>query len=315
MMPSAGVWLVGPSVLALSAGQIVVNRALCLDRPGAVAAGRLSRGAGVGVAQIALALSAADGTSLIEGGVAGQWLACIATAWLLRRTAGPRWGERGERVSLLGRHRALLRWSAPQTLLNNAGNSAVPWILGALAGDAAVGAFALANRVVLLPAITIGEAMRQSLLASMSAVASDDAVLRALVLRSGLVMAAPLGLLAVIGVLAGPAVFAFVFGARWRAAGLDAGLLLAAQAAGMANIPAVTAIVVRGWQRALFAFGAVTLPIRLAALATGAMHGVLAGLTAWCALSAAASVAVTLATLARLRPGPAYATSLQEVAG
>ena len=155
--------------------------------------------------------------------------------------------------------------------------------------------------------------MRQSLLASMSAIATDEVALRALVLRSGLAVAVPLGLLGIAGLVAGPALFALVFGARWRAAGLDAGLLLAAQAAGMANIPAVTAIVVRGWQRALFAFGAWTLPIRLGALAAGAMHGVLAGLTAWCVLSAASSVVVTLVTLARLRPEPC--SSLQGAAG
>ncbi len=311
-LPPGAAWLVGPSVMALSSGGVLANRALRLERPGAVAIGRLLRGVGVGLAQTALAAGSATGLSLIEGGLAGQVLALAATAWLLRATPGPTLGSGAARAALLRDHRALLRWSSPQTLLNNFGNSAVPAILGGLAGDAAVGAFTLANRVVLLPAVTVGEAMRQSLLTSMSRIAHDDASLLRLTLRASLGLAAPLGLLAAMLVVSGPALFAVLFGPQWRGAGLDAGLLLAAGAAGMANIPAVTVITVRGWQRDLFAFGAVTLPIRLVALAAAGVAGVPAGLAAWSALSAAASVAVTLATLARLRAGTL--PFLQEVA-
>ncbi len=310
-LPARALGLVGPSVLALGWGQVLANRALSLDRPGAVAAGRLLRGAGVGIVQLALAWHAANGVSLIEGGLAGQTLAAAATAWALRSTPGPLLGTRERRRRLATHHRTLLRWSAPQTLLNNLGNSAVPPIIGGIGGAASVGAFTLANRVVLLPAVTIGEAMRQSLLASMSRIAGDDASLRRMTARTSLALAVPLGLLAVVLLVVGPALFAVVFGAQWRAAGFDAGLLMAAQAAGIANIPAVTVITVRGWQRSLFAFGAVTLPIRLAALALAG--SVTSALIAWCALSALASAAVTIATLVRL--GPGTASRMEEVAG
>ena len=295
-------WLVGPSVLALAAGNVLANRALSLERPGAVAIGRLLRGAGVGVAQTALAAASASGLSLIEGGLAGQAVALAATAWMLRATPGPRLGSAGECRALLVRHRSLLAWSSPQNVLNSLGNSAVPAIVGRIAGDDAVGGFTLANRVVLLPAVTLGEAMRQSLLTSMSRVAHDDAALWRLTARTTLALAVPLGGLAAVAMLTGPALFALVFGPRWGDAGVDAGLLLIAQAAGMANIPAVTVIVVRGWQRALFAFGAITLPVRLACLAFAGSAGVVHGLAVWSALSAMSSLAVTVATLMRLRP-------------
>ncbi len=310
-LPAHALGLVGPSVLALGWGQVLANRALSLDRPGAVAAGRLLRGAGVGIVQMALAWHAASGVSLIEGGLAGQALAAAATAWALRVTPGPRLGTRETRRRLATHHRTLLRWSAPQTLLNNLGNSAVPPIIGGVGGAASVGAFTLANRVVLLPAVTVGEAMRQSLLASMSRIAGDDVALRRMTARTSVALAVPLGLLAAVLLVVGPALFAVVFGARWHGAGFDAGLLMAAQAAGIANIPAVTVITVRGWQRSLFAFGTVTLPIRLAALALAG--SVTSALIAWCALSALASAAVTIATLVRL--GPGTASRMEEVAG
>ena len=301
-MPRAAVWLAGPSVLSLAAGNVLANRALSLERPAAVAAGRLLRGAGIGLAQTGLAAVSASGLSLIVGGLVGQLAALVVTAFLLGDTGSPRLGSVEERSALLRRHRTLLAWSSPQTLLNNLGNSAVPTMLGRAAGSAAVGAFTLANRVVMLPAITIGEAMRQSLLTSMSRIAHDDAALRQLTWRATVGLAVPLGAAAALAMIMGPAVFAVVFGPGWRAAGLDAGLLLAAQAAGMANIPSVTVITVRGWQRELFAFGAVTLPVRLAALWVALAGGATRGLAAWCALSALASIAVTAATLVRLRP-------------
>jgi O-antigen/teichoic acid export membrane protein len=296
-------WLLTPSVGALAAGQVLAGRALALERPEAVAAGRLLRGAGVGVGQAALALSGATGLSLILGGLAGQVAAVAATGWMLRRSPGPALGDAGTRRVLFTRHRRLLAWSAPQNLLNAVGNSAVPVIIAGYGGKEAVGAFTLANRVVQLPAVTIGEALRQSLLASMSAIGADDAALRAMTVRWFAAIVAPLGLLAAIGLVAGPPVFAFAFGAAWRGAGLDAGLLLAAQASGIANIPALTAATVRGWQRGLFVFNATTLPVRLWACANAG--GVAAGLEAWCALSVLSSLAVTAGTLARLRPARA----------
>ena len=315
-MPACAPVLASLTVLAASAGQTLSARALALDRPWAIAAGRLGRGAGVGVGQLALAVWAANGLSLIEGALAGQALAAAATAVALRASRGPhlgpRLGTRAERARLFAGHASLLRFSAPQTLLNNGANSAVPAILGRLGGDAAAGAFTLANRLVLLPAATIGEAMRQSLLHAASAAADDDAALAGLVTRFAVRLGLPLAAASAALLLAGPALFALVFGPRWHQAGLLAGLLLAAQAAGIANIPAVTVITVRGWQRDLLLFNMATLAPRLLSLPLGFEAGGLEGaLAAWCALSVLASLAVSAGVLARLRTPPL----LQEIPG
>ncbi len=303
--------LVAPSVLALGVGQVLTGRALALGRPGAIASGRLARSAGVGVSQLALGMMLGVGAvPLVVGAVIGQAIAVAATWRGLRGTAGPRLSRAGL-TRLMIRHRALWRWSAPQSLLNNAGNAALPLILGRVAGDASVGAYTLANRVVLLPAITIGEAVRQSLLTTMSPIAHDAAALRRLALRVTCWLGLGLGAATAIGFIVAPSLFAWLFGEHWRQAGSDAALLLAAQAAGIANSPAVTVVTVRGLQRGFFLFQAVTMPLRLVAVAVAASGGhAFSALAVHASLSVLASAAVStgifhhLASSARDRSVP-----------
>ncbi len=301
--PATGM-LLGASVGCLGLGQILANRALGCGRTRAVAAGRLARSAGIGAAQAALACtSLGGGTALVAGAVAGQLAAVLATASLLRGTPLPRFGL-GRAASLARRHRPLLLWSAPQTLLNNAGNAAVPLLLGRLAGIEALGAWTLANRVVMLPASTLGEALRQSLLVSMAA-APDEASLLAELRRTTRRLALPLGAAVALAFATGPVVFAAAFGPSWRSAGADAALLLAAEAVGICNIPAVIAITVRRRQRALFLAQAATLPVRVALVAAAAAAGgAMPALATHAILSACWSAGVSLAMRRHLRASP-----------
>jgi O-antigen/teichoic acid export membrane protein len=280
------------SVLALGWGQVAVGRALSLDRAFAVAGGRFMRAAGVGIAQIALASVARTGGCLVAGALVGQVAACATVGVLLRRSAGPLVGFAGF-GRVVRRHRRLLAWSAPQTLLSNLGASAVPVALAGRFPDPVVGAFSLANRTVQVPAVTLGEAMRQSLLKSASDVAHDPAALFGLLARATAMLALALGAAAVAGWDLAPALFALVFGEPWRTAGSFAALLLVAQAAGIANIPAVTAVTVCGLQRPFFAIQAASTAMRLAALAWGEATG-----DAWLALACfAAASALTSAAV------------------
>ncbi len=292
-LPAPVLAMVPLSVLALGWGQVVVGRALALERAVAVAAGRFVRAAGVGAVQMALAAISASGMALVAGAVIGQVAAATAVALLLRHTPGPRAGAAGFRA-VARRHGTLLGWSAPQMLLNNLGASAAPMVLAAHFPDTVIGNFALANRVVQVPAVTLGEAMRQSLLKSASDTAGDAAALSRLLARSTVALGAVLGAAAVVGWYEAPAVFAVVFGERWRVAGSYAAWLLIGQAAGIANIPAVTAVTVCGLQRPFFVFQLVSFPMRLGALAWGAVAGDAEfALAAYALASVATSAAVT----------------------
>jgi O-antigen/teichoic acid export membrane protein len=292
-LPAPVLAMVPLSVLALGWGQVAVGRALALERPFAVAVGRFMRAAGVGIAQVALAALAASATALVAGAVVGQVAASVSVALLLRRTPGPRAGVAGFRA-VVRRHGTLLGWSAPQTLLNNLGANAAPMVLAGCFPEAVVGDFALASRVVQVPAVTLGEAMRQSLLKSASDVSGDAAALSRLLARSTAALGAVLGAAALVGWYVAPFLFAVVFGERWRVAGTYAAWLLIGQAAGIANIPAVTAVTVCGLQRPFFLFQFVSVPVRLGALAWGAVAGdARLALAAYAVASVATSAGVT----------------------
>ncbi len=290
--------LIGPSVFALGVGRAAANQALALNNHRAVAMGRFLRSAGAGVVQLGLALAAPTALSLAAGAVIGQALAAAATIAMIGRAGLPSIPSRENLRELAWRHQALLRWSAPQTLLNAFGNACVPILLARCFGADAAGVFALANRVVQIPAATIGEALRQTLLSAMARDATDEGALRATcrAWSGGLLLG--LGAATVLFAAIAKPLFAVVFGARWGDAGTCAALLLAAEMAGISNIPAVTAIVVRMWQRELFAFQAVQLPFRLAAilLASSATDAI----AAWSALSFLGSLLVSGFVLRRL---------------
>ncbi len=299
------------AVFSLAAGSVLTARALAIGRTRAVAAARLVRSAGTGAAQLAFAvLVGGTGGSLVLGLLAGQLGALLVSGLLLGGTSAPLLPCR-TLPGLAGRHRRLLLWSSPQTLLNNAGNTAVPLLLSRFAA-AALGGWTLANRVVMLPAATLGEAMRQSLLPAMGALATDDAALLAVVRRSTVLAAVPLGLAAAAAFAVGPRLFAAVFGPPWREAGRDAALLLSAEAAGIANIPAVVAITVRGWQRGFFLYGALTVPLRVAAVAAfAAASGATAALAAHATLAIASSLLVSLGVRRALRASRAPTAALR----
>ena len=296
--PRSLMLLLGPSVFALGVGRAAANQALALDRHRAVATGRFLRSAGAGVVQLALAVAAPTALSLAAGAVIGQALAAVATVAMIGRAGLPRLPSRANLRELAWRHQALLRWSAPQTLLNAFGNAVVPILVARCFGADAAGCFALANRVVQIPAATIGEALRQTLLSTMARQANDESALLATTRRwsGGLLLG--LGAATVLFAAIAEPLFALVFGPRWENAGVIASLLLAAEMAGISNIPAVTAIVVRMWQRELFAFQAAQLPFRVGAilLATTATDAI----AAWSALSFLGSLTVSGFVLRRL---------------
>ncbi len=296
--PRSLMLLLGPSVFALGVGRAAANQALALDRHRAVATGRFLRSAGAGVVQLGLAIAAPTALSLAAGAVIGQALAAAATIVMIGRAGLPRIPSRENIRELAWRHQALLRWSAPQTLLNAFGNAIVPILVARCFGADAAGAFALANRVVQIPAATIGEALRQTLLSTMARQAGDETALLTTTRRWSGSLLLGLGAATLLFAMISQPLFALVFGPAWENAGVIASFLLAAEMAGISNIPAVTAIVVRMWQRELFAFQAALLPFRIAAILLAATAT--DAIAAWSALSFLGSLAVSGFVLRRL---------------
>ena len=166
------------------------------------------------------------GVGLVLGAVAGQALAAASLAWPFWR----RWGARLQGVGWQPMRAQALRFrefpaiNMPHALLDALQGSGVVALIAALFGPTLLGFHALAQRVVRTPMATLGSAVAQvfqkraadALHAGGNTRRLVDAVLR----RLGAVAVAVLPLL-----WFAPELFAFVFGAAWREAGVYAQIL------------------------------------------------------------------------------------------
>ena len=166
------------------------------------------------------------GVGLVLGAVAGQALAAASLAWPFWR----RWGARLQGVGWAPMRAQALRFrefpaiNMPHALLDALQGSAVVALIAALFGPTLLGFHALAQRVVRTPMATLGSAVAQvfqkraadALHAGGNTRRLIDAVLR----RLGAVAVAVLPLM-----WFAPELFAFVFGAAWREAGVYAQIL------------------------------------------------------------------------------------------
>lgn len=166
------------------------------------------------------------GVGLVLGAVAGQALAAASLAWPFWR----RWGARLQGVGWAPMRAQALRFrefpaiNMPHALLDALQGSGVVALIAALFGPTLLGFHALAQRVVRTPMATLGSAVAQvfqkraadALHAGGNTRRLVDAVLR----RLGAVAVAVLPLL-----WFAPELFAFVFGAAWREAGVYAQIL------------------------------------------------------------------------------------------
>lgn len=166
------------------------------------------------------------GVGLVLGAVAGQALAAASLAWPFWR----RWGARLQGVGWQPMRAQALRFrefpaiNMPHALLDALQGSAVVALIAALFGPTLLGFHALAQRVVRTPMATLGSAVAQvfqkraadALHAGGDTRRLVDAVLRRLVAVAVAVL--PLLWFA-------PELFAFVFGAAWREAGVYAQIL------------------------------------------------------------------------------------------
>lgn len=260
------------SVLLLANMQVLIGRALALGRNTAVALGRFFRSVGVGVAQITMALLGAQSATLVGGAVIGQLVTVFVLLKSLKGSAGPTFSAVKMRHSAK-RYASMLCWWGPQTILNSAAVAAVPLVLSFYFDSSVVGLFAIADRVVQVPAITLGEVLRQSLLKSASDLADDHEAFRKYILRYIVGIGALFVLSALVFFFVAPQLFSFVFGSAWSKAGVFAGYLYISQAAGIINIPAVTAITVLGRQRSYFFFQILNVSFRFGALILAATLG------------------------------------------
>ena len=272
-------WL-GPAVLALGAAQLFNMHATRSQRFGALAVGRLVQHGGGAVLQVVAGLTLAGTAGLVLGPLAAAILAALGLAW----GAGIHWRRIGRvpmvRVKVAARaHRDFPLLNAPHAFSAALQDTLTVALIMAMTGDMAAGLWGLALRYLKAPATWVGSAVSQALypkLASASHAQAQAAVRQVM----GLLALAALPLAGVL-LIAGPTLFAWAFGERWRGAGELARAL--APYIALHFVASPLAVVTMAWQAQAWALrlALVGQALFLLALAAGLFWGDLVA-AAWC---------------------------------
>lgn len=214
-------WLLLPAAVAsYAAVQLLVLWATRAERLHHVSASRVTQYGGASV------LQAAGG--IMQGGVwalvLGPVVAAMAAALLWLRQPAPLGGWAGlvrvprrQWLATARRHRDFPLLNTPHAFLGTLQDTLAVMIIIAWTGEAAAGFWGLALRYVKAPASIIGFAVSQALYPRLVRLEGEAARTALRQVMSGLGIAALV--LVVVLLAAGPGLFAWAFGERWREAG------------------------------------------------------------------------------------------------
>jgi O-antigen/teichoic acid export membrane protein len=219
--------LLAPTLLALTWGQALEAWHTRFDRFRLVSAGRVAQSGTAAAFQVGAGLLGAGALGLVGGAAAGfgATLLVAGVALVLRDRAVVRAALRSAPMrALAARYRRFPLLSAPAAFLNLLSGRVPILLLAAFFGAATVGLFGLAFGMLATPVGLVTGAVGQVFFVRAAAAHREGAlgpltrqVHRRLVAAALFPMAA--------AALAGPELFAFVFGAAWREAGVHARLL------------------------------------------------------------------------------------------
>jgi O-antigen/teichoic acid export membrane protein len=267
--PLLGGWL-APAVAAAGAVSLMTLWATRLQRFAALSVARVMQHGGGALAQLALAWYWPSAWALVAGPV----LAATLTAgwlWLKVPPARPGRAPRAALAAAARHFRDFPLINTPHAFVGALGDTLAVLLIAVLSGDAALGWWGLALRYLKAPATLVGSAVSQVLyprLGSACTAASKAElrqVMRVLAL-AGVALAVLIG-------LAGPVLFAAVFGEPWRPAGELARAL--APYIALHFVASPLAVVTMAWQAQAWALrlALVGQCLFLAALAAGLSWG------------------------------------------
>lgn len=166
----------------------------------------------------------------------------------------------------LFRFRAFALFQTPQALLNAAAQSAPVLVLAAMYGSVAAGFYTLAKAILALPAMLLGRAVGDVFYPHFTNAYQQKKPLVAILLKASFSLAA-IGLIPFsVFIVAGPWLFALIFGAEWQASGEYARWMAVWLYCAFINTPSVKAVMVLQVQHWAIALNILTLSLRLAAL-------------------------------------------------
>jgi len=185
-------------------------------------------------------------------------------------------------------YRSFPLYGAPQSILSSVTAGMPTVLLSAFYGQVEAGYFWLAYRVFGLPNQIVNESLRGAFYHSFAAAHREGRNLRPELVSGSILCSAACALFALPILLAGPPLFALVFGMAWRTAGVFARIAAFAWLIQAASIPSTVVITVLQRQRFYLTLEVIAAPIRLGAfpLAAHYWHSAEMGVLLYSAASA-----------------------------
>lgn len=157
-------------------------------------------------------------------------------------------------VALAKRHRDFPMLRAPQELLNTVSQSIPVVVLAAHFGPASAGFYSIASAVLAVPAMLVGNSVMQAFYPRINEAIHQGEDVKGLIIKATLGLALIGAIPFAIVVVAGPALFGFVFGDEWQLAGVYAQWLSLWLFFQYVNKPAVSAIPALRLQKGLLIY-------------------------------------------------------------
>ena len=271
--PALSAWLLWlPLSLLLAGGmQAYTNWNNRHQRYRANAAGRMAQGLGSTAIQLLAGFTGLGAAGLLIGQITGQALSLLAQAWQDIRARCPwlRDASRDGMRQAAHQYSEFPRVNTPHAFTAALQDTLTVTLLTVMTGSLTVGLYGLMMRVLKLPAALVGQAVSQVTYRDMAAAKNAHQPLAPLyfkTLRILLVLALPPAL---IMLLAGPWLFALVFGPAWREAGEMAAALSPYMLCHFIASPLGMIPLVIDRQRMAFAFTIASNILFLGALAGG----------------------------------------------
>jgi len=224
-------WILPAAVAGGGVTAVTMQWALREGDYRSVSIARIAQSSTIAATQIAAALTPAGGAGLPIGDAAGRLAGSATLLWRGWRSHGAlaRQVRAADLRAMLVRYWRFPVISSGSALLNTAG-IALPTVFLSAFGDAPLGWFGLIDRMIGAPSALVGLQISQVYGAKAARLAHDDPRGLRVLFRDMLVRLAWTGALpfAALGV-AGPWIFAFVFGDEWRPAGQYAQFLAITQ--------------------------------------------------------------------------------------
>jgi O-antigen/teichoic acid export membrane protein len=244
----------------------------------------------------------------VFGLILGMALGSVSAALVLLHQFKGRWRsmaltvEWREMARLARVHRDFPLYNTPTSVLNSTAVTIPVFLLAPLFGPAVAGLYWFTDRLLEMPMSMVGNAVRRVFYADAADRFREDGALFVPLLRTMAFLAALALPAAAVTILAGPQLFAIVFGHAWREAGVFAQWLVLWWTFRFIAVPVHMLVPLLGLQRTFFLLELGTLPPRVAALLLAAAHAdALAAVAAYSFVGIISSLACIAVVILRVR--------------